>query len=280
MFESFVVTTNQVHAQLADVGAALIVDMRSAQDFAAGHVPGAVHVLYDDIVRAEPPVGGLLPLPVTLARLFGAIGLSADRDVIAYDDDGNGKSGRLVWTLSAAGHVPPAAIMDGGFAAWCEQGFAVQTEVTPIKVTRYEFSLEQGLGLDVIADGDWIGEHLRDPEVRFLDVRTPAEYSGEDVRSARGGHIPGAVNFNWLLMQDAQRHKALRAREELLAELAAVGITPDKEIVAYCQTHQRSSHTFVVLKWLGFTKVRGYPGAWSDWGNAPDTPIVSGDSPA
>jgi thiosulfate/3-mercaptopyruvate sulfurtransferase len=280
MFESYVVAPAQVDARLSAAQPPLIVDMRKAEEFAAGHVPGAVHLSYDDIVRGEPPVDGLLPLPTTLARLFGALGLSADRDVIAYDDEGNGKAGRLVWTLYAVGHAAPAVIMDGGFAAWCERGFAVQSEAAPIRPKRYEFAVQQGLGLDSIADGEWIAEHLHDPAVRFLDVRTPAEYRGEDVRSARGGHIPGAVNFNWVLTQDAQRHKALRPRDELLVELAVAGITPDQEVVAYCQTHQRSSHTFVVLKWLGFTRVRGYPGAWSDWGNAVDTPVVSGGSPS
>jgi thiosulfate/3-mercaptopyruvate sulfurtransferase len=242
-------------------------------------VPGAVNASYDDLVRGEPPVGGLLPYATTLARVFGALGLSADRAVIAYDDDGNGKAGRLLWTLSAVAHGAPTAIMDGGFAAWREQGFAVQAQADSIRATRYDFALGQGLGLDAIADGEWIAEHLHDPAVRFVDTRSPAEYRGEDVRSARGGHIPGAVNFDWLRTMDAQRHKALRPREELLAELAASGITPDKEVVVYCQTHQRSSHTFVVLKWLGFAKVRGYPGAWSDWGNAVDTPVVTGASP-
>ena len=279
MHESIVVSPKQVNEQLTIVGAALVVDLRKAEDFAAGHVPGAVNASYDDLVRGEPPVGGLLPYATTLARVFGALGLSADRAVIAYDDDGNGKAGRLLWTLSAVAHGAPMAIMDGGFAAWREQGFAVQAQADSIRATRYDFALAQGLGLDAIADGEWIAEHLHDPAVRFVDTRSPAEYRGEDVRSARGGHIPGAVNFDWLRTMDAQRHKALRPREELLAELAASGITPDKEVVVYCQTHQRSSHTFVVLKWLGFAKVRGYPGAWSDWGNAVDTPVVTGASP-
>ena len=276
-------TPEQVNEQLAGTASAtesvLIVDMRKAEDFATGHVPGAVNASYEGLVRSEPPVGGLLPHAATLARVFGAMGLTCARTIVAYDDDGNGKAGRLLWTLAAVGHGAPTALMDGGFAAWRERGFPVQTQTQPLGTTRYEFALDQGIGLDAIADGEWIAEHLHDPAVCFVDTRSPAEYRGEDVRSARGGHIPGALSFDWLRAMDAQRHKALRPREVLLTELAAAGITRDKEIVVYCQTHHRSSHTFVVLKWLGFTKVRGYPGAWSDWGNATDTPIVTGDSP-
>ncbi|MDX1513585.1 MAG: rhodanese-like domain-containing protein, partial [Gammaproteobacteria bacterium] len=89
----------------------------------------------------------------------------------------------------------------------------------------------------------------------------------------RGGHIPGAVNFNWTDAMDPEAQRRLRPRERLLEDLADLGVTPDREVVTYCQTHRRSSHTYVVLKSLGFERVRGYPGSWSDWGNDPSTPV-------
>ena len=107
----------------------------------------------------------------------------------------------------------------------------------------------------------------------LLDTRTPAEFSGADRRAARGGHIPGAVNVDWTLTMDPDRHRALRPADELRALYAQAGVDPDAEVVAYCQTHHRSSHTFWVLRHLGYRRVRGYPGAWSDWGNRDDTPV-------
>ena len=81
------------------------------------------------------------------------------------------------------------------------------------------------------------------------------------------------MNFDWVRAMNPERHRSLRERSALLQELAALGITPDREIVTYCQTHHRSSHTYVVLKSLGFTRVRGYDGSWSEWGNDPAAPI-------
>jgi thiosulfate/3-mercaptopyruvate sulfurtransferase len=255
-------------------GAVRVVDMRKPEAFAEGHVPGAVALDYAALVREDKPVGGLLPDDVTLSGVFSRLGIAPGQPVIAYDDDGNGRAGRLVWTLHAVGH-DAAAIMDGGFAAWCDAGLAVEREAHPVTASHYEVHARGA----VVADRAWLLAHLGDPDVVVVDTRSAKEYRGEDVRTARGGHVPGAVNFDWLRAMDGEHHKRLWPRERLLAELAALGVTPQREVVTYCQTHHRSSHTYVVLRWLGFERVRGYPGAWSDWGNRPDTPVTVGDRP-
>jgi len=261
-------------AEAAARGGALIVDLRKPEIFAAGHVPGALHLDYAALVRGEPPVGGLLPHEPDLSAVLSGLGLTPQRAVIAYDDEGNGRAGRLVWTLAALGHRD-AAILDGGFARWEAEGLPVEVAAAAPSPSRYVARLSG----DAVADRDWILARLDDPGTVLLDTRSEKEYRGEDVRSARGGHIPGAVSFDWVRAMDPQRHRRLRDAGALRAELAALGVTPDREVVAYCQTHHRSSHTWVVLRWLGFEKVRGYPGAWSDWGNAPDTPITTGGEP-
>jgi thiosulfate/3-mercaptopyruvate sulfurtransferase len=93
------------------------------------------------------------------------------------------------------------------------------------------------------------------------------------VRAARGGHIPGAVNLNWTLAMDEQRQLRCKADATLRALLETIGVTPDKEVILYCQTHHRSAHTYLVLKHLGYPRVRGYAGAWSEWGNDPTLPV-------
>lgn len=268
-----VLTPAEAAARVAS-GAVRIVDMRKPEAFAEGHVPGAVALDYAALVREDKPVGGLLPDDATLSGVFSRLGIVPGQPVIAYDDDGNGRAARLVWTLHAVGH-DAAAIMDGGFAAWREAGLAVEREARSIPTTRYEARARGA----VVAERAWLLAHLDDPDVVVVDTRSAKEYAGEDVRAARGGHVPGAVNFDWVRALDGEHHKRLWPRERLLAELAALGVTPQREVVTYCQTHHRSSHTYVVLKWLGFERVRGYPGAWSDWGNQPDTPVTVGDRP-
>jgi thiosulfate/3-mercaptopyruvate sulfurtransferase len=93
------------------------------------------------------------------------------------------------------------------------------------------------------------------------------------VFAKRGGHIPGAVNIEWTDAMDKQHDLRLKPENELRQLLESKGITPDKMIVMHCQTHHRSAHTYILLKSLGYEKIKGYPGSWSDWGNEPNTPI-------
>ena len=89
----------------------------------------------------------------------------------------------------------------------------------------------------------------------------------------RGGHIPGAINLNWLNSIDTQGDFRLKCKPELDMMLFERNISPDNEIVVYCQTHHRSAQSWMMLRHLGFPKVRGYPGSWSEWENDLNTPV-------
>jgi thiosulfate/3-mercaptopyruvate sulfurtransferase len=247
----------------------LIVDMCKPETYAGGHLPGAVQLDYASITSSRPPAAGLLPDDATLSSALSAIGLTPDSHVIAYDEEGGGKASRLLWTLDVVGH-PRFSLLDGGYRAWTEAELPLQTE--PVAATTSKF--EAVGGESARADRDYILGRLGAPDFALVDARTPEEYSGEKRRAERRGHIPGAVNFNWVKAMDPGRALRLRPREELVGELAALGVTPDKEVVTYCHTHHRSSHTYIVLKSLGFGRIRGYPGSWSEWGNDPSTPVA------
>lgn len=247
----------------------LIVDLRNPDAYLQGHVPGAVHLPYSALIRAAPPVGGLLPDAGQLGETLSGIGLTPERHVVAYDDEGGGRAGRLLWTLDALGHAH-GSLLNGGIHAWV--GEQRPLEAGPVTPTRSDYRAEFAHS-EVVADKSHIRSRLGAADFVALDARGPAEYSGLDVRAARGGHIPGAVNIDWTEAIDRGRLLRFKPDAELRALLEARGVTPDKEVVAYCQTHHRSSHTYMVLKHLGYPRARGYPGAWSDWGNDPDTPI-------
>jgi thiosulfate/3-mercaptopyruvate sulfurtransferase len=129
----------------------------------------------------------------------------------------------------------------------------------------------------VISDREYILKHLTDNKILPLDARSPAEYRGENRRSQRGGHIPGAISLDWTLTKDPNRNMRFRSQQELEELLATRGVDRDREIVCYCQSHQRSALLCILLESLGYKHVKGYPGAWSDWGNQPDTPIETGE---
>ena len=248
---------------------AIVVDLCKPERYAEGHVPGAFNVDYNSLVRAAPPVGGLMPDAAALGALAAGIGLAPGRPVLAYDDEGGGRASRLLWTLYTLGH-DELGLLDGGRDAWLGAGGLLSREPVALRAAAGAAPAEPVRG---VADAGWILEHLGAPDVVFLDTRTPAEFDGSDRRSARGGHVPGAVNVDWTLSQDPARHRALRPAAELRALYEGAGVRRDAEVVVYCQTHHRSSHTFVVLRSLGYERVRGYPGAWSDWGNREDTPV-------
>jgi thiosulfate/3-mercaptopyruvate sulfurtransferase len=258
----------------ADVAARLgatdlrIVDLNPSHIYARAHVPGAVSLDYARIIVPRPPAAAMLPSAEQLADVMGSIGLTPDHHVIAYDDEGNGRAGRFLWTLHAIGHTR-GSLLNGGLRGWLSDNRPTENAAPAIERTTYPVRI----GGEVVADKDYILAHLKDPAVLLVDTRAPEEYAGTNKRAQRGGHIPGAVNFNWTDAMDQMRQLRFKDLKEIRKALEAKGITPEKEIITYCQTHHRSAHTYMVLKVLGYPKVKSYPGSWSEWGNLPDTPI-------
>ena len=164
------------------------------------------------------------------------------------------------------------SLLNGGFAAWDDLELPVADAPAPPTPTSYRASVT-GEG---VIDIEGVLSGIGNDGVLLLDVRSAPEYRGDDRRAHRGGHIPGAVHFEWSEAIDLLDNGRLRSRRELLARLEAIGVTPNKAIVPYCQTHHRSSHTYVLLKHLGFPDVRAYAGSWSEWGNAQDVPVETG----
>jgi len=245
-----------------------IVDLNQPSVYTRAHVPSAVHLDYGRIVASRPPAMALLPDAEQLGAALGSIGIAPEDHVVAYDDEGGGRASRLLWTLDAIGHQG-ASLLNGGLRAWLAERLPTESGMSTVAPTRYPVRI---VG-DVEADKNYVLAHLNDPSVVLVDARSPEEYAGTTKRAARGGHIPGAVNFNWTDAIDPTRHLRLRDAAALRRVLEKLGVTPDKEAITYCQTHHRSAHTYMVLKILGYRRVRSYPGSWSEWGNLPDTPI-------
>jgi thiosulfate/3-mercaptopyruvate sulfurtransferase len=254
-----------LHPHLGDQGL-LIVDLGKPESFVRQHIPGAVNLDYAQLITARPPAMGLLPDDAQLSKVLSGLGLTPDKHVVAYDDEGGAKACRLLWTLEVIGHRH-TSLLNGGLRSWLAAGYPVTGGAASSTPGDYHAAI----GEDAKADKAYILDHLQDPGVVLLDTRTPGEYRGTDKRAARGGHIPGAVNLDWTQVLGSDLR--LKPMQELRAMYEKLGVTPDKEVIVYCQTHHRSSHTYVILKALGYPRVKGYPGAWSEWGNSPDMPV-------
>ncbi|MBI3186573.1 MAG: sulfurtransferase [Gammaproteobacteria bacterium] len=247
----------------------LIVDMCKHSQYQQVHIHGAVFLDYSYITAVNRPAMGLLPDEEQISKVLSAIGFTSNSHVVAYDEEGGGKAARLIWTLHALGHFK-TSLLNGGLISWYKEKHPVTAEST--RVTDVPCKVKY-TNMNVIADVRYILGHLDDPKVALLDARSLGEYTGEKRYAERAGRIPGAKHFEWTEGMDPQHNYRLLPNDVLQKKLNTLGLTPDKEIIVYCQTHHRSAFSYFMLKQLGYEKVRGYPGSWSDWGNRLDTPI-------
>jgi thiosulfate/3-mercaptopyruvate sulfurtransferase len=244
-------------------------DARTSQrQYEAGHVPGAVHVYWlEDLSAADTSVTTLLPDPEEAADRLGRLGITHETTVVAYSDGGNLYASRLWHVLEHYGHRR-VALLDGGLEKWHAEGRPLETgSVSPGPTT---FRPRSSTWLGGI-DAPEILERLKDPNLQLVDVRGPAEFSGEQARAARGGHIPGAVLWPW--EENLRGDGTLCKPAEIRARAEAAGLAPEQELVTYCQGGVRAAHAALALRIAGYPHVRIYDGSWADWGNNPALPI-------
>ncbi len=266
--EPYVISGEELN-RIIDNSTLLVVDLRPVEHGVEGYIPGSIHLDYERLVRRLDYSEGLLPEVGEIQKLFSELGLEPWHFVVAYDDETGVEAARLLWTLEVAGHKN-YALLDGGFASWENLNLPVSTEaIEPVSSNYAEF-----LPGPAVVNKDYIFSSIGRTDSCIVDTRSLEEYAGEDLRAQRGGHVPGAIHFEWSEAVDLFGSGKLRDRGELKVKLTALGINPDKEVVLYCQSNRRCAHTFLVLKWLGYENVKTYHGSWSEWGNDPHTPVV------
>ena len=245
----------------------LVVDVCAPQNWQQLHIPGAVHINPGELVCGIPPASGMLPTESQLRKLLSRIGYRPEQHIVVYDDEGGGWAGRFIWTLDVIGHQH-YSLLNGGLLAWYREGHPVTREIAEVIPTEVDFTLNRA----PIAELETVQNALAEPDTVIWDARSPEEYAGLKSSSARAGHIPGAVNLDWLELMDRTRNLRLLPWPQLQAKMQALGMVEGKHIITHCQSHHRSGLSYFVALALGFS-VQGYHGSWGEWGNLRDTPI-------
>jgi thiosulfate/3-mercaptopyruvate sulfurtransferase len=244
-----------------------IVDARAPEAYAQGHIPGAVHFDASKL-RTKDDHSAFLPQPAEVAEMATALGIGNNTRVVIYDDGGPSPlAARLWYVLDHHGHRN-LALLDGGIGKWQREGRPLSTD-TPKGTTGASFKARPDPAS--LCTAEEVKGRIGKANTVIIDTRSPEEFLGTRARAKRSGHIPGAVNIDWRSNLTAEG--TFKPADELRALYEKAGVTAGKEVITYCQTGGRASHTLFVLKLLGFDKGRNYYGSWEQWGNRDDTPI-------
>jgi thiosulfate/3-mercaptopyruvate sulfurtransferase len=250
------------------------VDYDPTSNYNQGHIPNAV--LFDWKKDINEPVRRDILTKEQLESLFSRNGIADSTTLVLYGDFNNWFAAFAFWVFKYYG-VKDIRVMNGGRKKWIEEDKPLTKEAPSATPTSYKVSKIDDKLRVYLND---VREVLGKKHVGLVDVRGPKEYSGEILappeypteHAQRGGHIPGAQNIPW--GQAVKEDGTFKSVEELENLYKPKGITPDKEIIAYCRIGERSSHTWFVLKYLlGYPDVRNYDGSWTEWGNIVRSPI-------
>jgi thiosulfate/3-mercaptopyruvate sulfurtransferase len=267
------VTTDWVAQHRTDPGVRVVeVDVDTAA-YDQGHVPGALGwnwttELCDTVVRDIVP-------KAKLEKLLGDSGITPDTTIVLYGDNNNWFAAWAFWQLKVYGHKD-VRIMDGGRKKWLAENRELETKKPAVQATTYK---AKDPDLSIRAFLAEVQQALSKPNVALVDVRSPQEFTGEILAPPglpetcqRGGHIPGAKSIPW--GKACNEDGTFKSHQELVALYGGQGVTPDKQVIAYCRIGERSSHTWFVLKYLlGYQNVKNYDGSWTEWGNLVGAPV-------
>jgi len=271
---SALVTTDWLAEHLTEPGLVVAEVDENPDLYDEGHIPGAVKLhwrddLQDSLIRD-------VVSKVEFEGLMGARGIANDTSVVLYGDKNNWFAAYAYWYLKIYGHEN-VRLLDGGRQKWIEEGRELPLEIpspTAVEYTAKDRDESIRIRRDEVLAG------LGDSGIELVDVRSPQEFSGELMAppgyeqegASRTGHIPGAQSIPWATA--VRDDGTFKSTDELQEMYGSKGVTPDKEVRAYCRIGERSAHTWFVLReLLGYENVKNYDGSWTEWGNLVEVPI-------
>lgn len=255
-----------------------IVDLSRTSVYDQLHIPHALHLKPKFLVRQEEHATGLLPDLDGLHALIAYLNISPEHHVVVYDDEGGAWAGRLIWNLHCLG-FENTSLLNGGIHAWLAAGLPTTSEVEQFKPVPALVQVDQAKIQQYRIEYAELLEKVQNSQIQLWDCRTEDEYTGLRLAARRGGHIPNALHFEWSTALNRENHLRLHPLERTQQRLEQLGFNLNEPVVVYCQSHHRSGLAYVLGRLLGW-KIQAYDGAWSEWGNRLDSPIITGEMPS
>jgi len=262
------IAPNELAAALEadEASSPLVLDLRPPEAYTAGHVPTAIHVDLWGVSLTDTDPAPLKAFMWMIEHVLAVHGVTADRPVVVYDDQSGIRAARAFWFLEYFGH-PSVRVLDGGFGAWTRESLPVTRDAGPPPRSEWTGTRAE----KTIATWREVREAIDEKDAIILDTRSDGEYYGTTVRAKRGGAVPGAVHLEWT--QNLTPEGDFKPAAELKKMYESAGVTPDREVITYCQGGYRAAHSYLALRLLGYPRVRNYVGSWKEWGDRDDLPI-------
>ncbi len=237
----------------------IVIALTPAADFEKGHIAGAVQVDWPDLALSES--AQIDAWRGQMETLLTKLGVSSSDTVVIYDG-GTVYAPRLWWILYQLGQQD-IRILNGGLPAWTAANLPVETGASAPKPAANPYTAQPNDA--AIATVDQVLAALKDPNTVLVDARTKDEYDQ--------GHIPGAVLFPFDQVATADSPHVWKSADELQKEFAALGVTPDKHVIAYCSSGVRSAALYFTLRLIGYDDVALFSGSYDEWVKDPSRPV-------
>jgi thiosulfate/3-mercaptopyruvate sulfurtransferase len=244
-----------------------VIDSRPFSEYKNGHVPGAVNIDLFQLHWFDTTKRGIKDFNRQSRILLSNIGIGKESRVIFYDNVSGISAARGVWLVLYFSHQK-VCMLDGGFEKWKREKFPVEVKSNQLRYVRFKGKPNY----NVIADANEVKKSTSNKNVKIVDARSREEYFGYDVRAARRGHIPSAINIDWNRNIEKEVFKSKQKLSKIYAK-----IPKNLQVITYCQGGYRAANAFLALKILGYKKVKMYLGSWGEWGNRLDFPVKGPD---